>query len=384
MKTTKGADVKIIPKCKLVLLSISLIYSSYCAAADLDPEYYISKWRMKPTQTTIVSKGTASQKNLYNPKPNEVASLPIIRDAEKIIEGKPILAFLMIDENNNIIFESYKNGAHNDDLIIGHSMTKSISSIIIGQYLCEGLIGSLNDRAEKYSSSLRGTAYGDATIKELLMMASRGSLGIAEGGNPEQDFRNRIVRQQTLSLRDAFVEFGQNHKNPAPKGVFSYKGLDTAALSILLADIKHTKYQNVISQNLWTKIGAEKNAEIIVDKNHDALAEGGLGATARDWARLGIFVRDNIKNNTCLGNYLKEATAGQIKVPAERPTQFLMYGYQFWTDNKLIETKSAWFLGVGGQQIGVDLLSGKIIVRLSYSEKGVWDTYKIFNIWTQM
>lgn len=373
--------MKVMLKFKLLLPIMLFACNSNIATAELRPEYYISKWRMKPNQTAIVSKGSGPLRILYASKSVEKESPSIFREVRQSIENKPILAFLMIDENNNIIFESYMNGAHQDDLIIGHSMTKSISSIIIGQYLCDGLIGSLNDRAEKYSSSLKGTAYGDATIKELLMMTSTGSIGVAEGGNPTPDFRNRVV-QQKLSLRDAFIEFGMNHNNPAPKGVFSYKGLDTAAISILIADIKNTKYQNVISQNLWSKIGAEKNAEIEVDKNNDAFAQGGLGATARDWARLGIYVRDNIKNNSCFGSYLREATAGQIKVSAERITQFSKYGYQFWTDNKLIATKSAWFLGVGGQQIGIDLLSGKIIVRLSYDEKGVWDTYKIFDSWT--
>jgi CubicO group peptidase (beta-lactamase class C family) len=261
-------------------------------------------------------------------------------------------------------------------------MTKSISSIAIGQYLCEGLIGSLNDRAEKYSKSLQGTAYGDATIQELLMMASTGSLAVSQG-QPEKNFNQDLMITHKRSLREAFVEFGRNHKNPASRGSFSYKGLDTVALSIILADIKHTKYQNVISQNIWTKIGAEKNAEIVVDKNNDALAQSGFGATPRDWARLGIYVRDNTKSNSCFGSYLREATTGQINNYSDHGPTFMKYGYQFWTNNKFITTKSAWFNGYGGQLIGIDLESGKIIVLLSYELGAVLPVYKLFDEWTR-
>jgi CubicO group peptidase (beta-lactamase class C family) len=368
---------------RLILVFTFLIHVSDFAAAELGPDYYYHKWRMPPVQTAVVNKGNLPVKTLIRAKVENTKISSLLKEAEKIIAKKPVLALLMIDEKNQIIFENYANGATEDSLIIGHSMTKSISSIIIGQYLCEGLIASLNEPAEKYSLSLKDTAYGNASIKDLLLMSSTGTKAVSQG-QPEKGFNRDLILTKRRNIRDSFVEFGRNQKNPAQKNTFSYKGLDTAAISIVLADIKKTKYQNVISQNLWSVIGAEKNAEIIIDKNNDALAQSGFGATARDWARLGIFLRDNAKINSCYGSYLREATTGQISNKSDHGPSFLKYGYQIWTNNKFINTKSAWFNGFGGELIGVDLEGGKIIVLLSYDVGGVLDTYKLFDRWTQM
>lgn len=361
---------------------LGLFFSLSPALAEFGPEHYHTKWRLPPFQTAIVAKGSAPIKALKSLPPNEAQSFPLLKDAEALIQNKPVLALLLIDENNRLVFESYAKGAQKDALLVGHSMSKSIASILIGQFLCEGSIHALTDRAETYSKSLQATAYGDATIRDLLMMASSGSVAV-QAGQPEERFNHDLMVTHKRSLKEALIEFGRNQKNPAPKGSFSYKGLDTVALSFVLSEIKKEKYQKIISDHLWTKIGAEKNAEIVIDKNQDGLAQSGFGATARDWARLAIFVRDNAKTNSCYGNYLKDATRGQIANHSSHGPSFLKYGYQFWTDNKYITAKTAWFNGYGGQLIGMDLESGKIIVLLSYATGGVIDTYKLFNRWTQ-
>jgi CubicO group peptidase (beta-lactamase class C family) len=368
-------------KKKLVFSAFFVALSSSASLAEYGSEYFYKNWRLPPYKTAIVNKGSSHTKPLPTKEVFDQADLDAIAKVKVITQNEPMLALLLIDNDNNLIFESYSDGATKDTLLKGLSMTKSLVSVAIGQSLCDRSIKSLGDNASKYSDTLQGTAYGDATIKELLMMASSGTVASDEG-MPVKNMNYDLAVTHNRDLRKSFIEFGKNQPNPANKDSFSYKGLDTAALSIVLADNKKTKFQNILSKDVWTKIGAEKDGEIVVDKNNDALAESGFGATARDWGRAAIFIRDSEKSNTCLGDYIKDATSGQIINSSEHGKLFGKYGYQFWTDNKLVKAKAAWFNGYGGQRIGIDFSSGKIIVMLSYKQGAVESIYKVFDEWT--
>ena len=80
---------------------------------------------------------------------------------------------------------------------------------------------------------------------------------------------------------------------------------------------------------------------------------------------------------------MREATKAQISNRSEHGQAFRNYGYQFWTDNKLVTTPAAWLNGYGGQRIGIDLKSGKIVVMLSYKLGAVASMYKLFDEWTR-
>jgi len=369
-------------KTKIILSTFFIGLSTSVTLAEFGPEYYYKSWRLPPYKTAIVSKGSAATKPLIVNKPSNSSDLKAISQAQLIVEDKPVLALILVNEQNQIIFESYGDGATKTSLIKGWSMTKSLVSIAFGQSLCDGTIKSIDDHAANYSKILLGTAYGNATFKELLTMSSDGTESQNEG-MPIKNMNYDLGALHNRNLRSSFADFGINQPNPATKGKFSYKGLDTAAVSIALSDINSTKFQNVLSRNVWTKIGAESNAEIVIDKNGDALAESGFGATARDWARLAIYIRDSGKLNSCFGKYIKEATSGQITNNSDHGPAFRKYGYQFWTDNKFIGTKAAWLNGYGGQRIGIDMQSGKIAIMLSYKLGAVLPIYKLFDEWSR-
>lgn len=164
-------------------------------------------------------------------------------------------------------------------------------------------------------------------------------------------------------------------------GSFAYKGMDTNALSITIADKTKQKFQTYFSTSVWQRIGAEHSAFMQVDRNRDASANGGMGATARDWARLAIYIRDKSRESSCIGEYLRTATSPQISNRTDTGNLFSSYGFQFWTGNQITQTKSAWLNGFDGQRIGIDLSTGKIIVLLSNELGAVRNTYELFDRW---
>ena len=79
---------------------------------------------------------------------------------------------LMIIKDGVVQVERYQYGRRPADRFVSMSMAKSITALGVGMALDEGRIKSLDDRAEQYLPSLKGTLYGGTTLRNLLRMAS--------------------------------------------------------------------------------------------------------------------------------------------------------------------------------------------------------------------
>jgi CubicO group peptidase (beta-lactamase class C family) len=79
---------------------------------------------------------------------------------------------LMIVKDSVVQVERYQYDRKPTDRFVSQSMAKSITALAIGYALAEGKIASVDDRAERYATKLRGTLYGETTIRNLLRMAS--------------------------------------------------------------------------------------------------------------------------------------------------------------------------------------------------------------------
>ena len=362
-------------------MAIALAINFSGEAQSREGNFYIRDWRQFPYRVEQITKGIMQPKRLMQRSAENSKEQDIIGEANNIVRDEPVLALILIDENDRILFEKYDDGASAESIIKGNSMTKSAVSVAVGQALCSGVLKSLEDKSGSYSKDLRGTAYGDATLRQLLMMASSGTRAVS-AGMPSSGIAKELVTGKR-AIRDSFKEFGINQQNPSVQGIFSYKGLDTDALSVAIEDAVKQKFQMYFSKVVWQKIGAERDALIQVDKNGDAVVNSGMGATARDWARLAIYIRNMSAEPSCMGQYIRSATSPQISNLSDTGNLFSSYGYQFWTGNKMIQTKSAWFDGFDGQRIGIDLASGKIIVLLSSELGAVKRVYTLFDRWTR-
>src|SRR4029453_11944906 len=79
---------------------------------------------------------------------------------------------LLIIKDGVIQVERYQYDRKPTHRFTSQSMAKSITSLAVGISLEEGKIASLDDRADRYAPKLRGTLYGETTIRNLLRMAS--------------------------------------------------------------------------------------------------------------------------------------------------------------------------------------------------------------------
>ncbi|MDP4762805.1 MAG: beta-lactamase family protein, partial [Salibacteraceae bacterium] len=99
--------------------------------------------------------------------PKELDGVPF----DKYLKESKTVAFLII-KNDTIQYEKYFNGYERESIVASFSMAKSVSSILIGCAIDEGLITSVNEPITKYIPELTEAGFEKVKIKHLLQMTS--------------------------------------------------------------------------------------------------------------------------------------------------------------------------------------------------------------------
>jgi CubicO group peptidase (beta-lactamase class C family) len=94
-----------------------------------------------------------------------------------------------------------------------------------------------------------------------------------------------------------------------------------------------------------------------------------------------MFSIKQSKATGCIGNFMQNATRAQVPNVSRRVGQaFPSYGYQTWIGN-FRGRSSYWWVGYGGQRVGIDPESERIIVITSWREDYMADVYKLWGSW---
>lgn len=76
-------------------------------------------------------------------------------------------------------------------------------------------------------------------------------------------------------------------------GPFRYCSLQTAVLGWICERVGGGRFSDLFSRDIWSKIGAEYDADIVVDPLGFQGTNGTMSMTLRDWGRLGLMLLDN-------------------------------------------------------------------------------------------
>jgi CubicO group peptidase (beta-lactamase class C family) len=270
---------------------------------------------------------------------------------------------LLIAKDGRIVSEIYRNNTRDSTRFIAWSMTKSITSILVGCALQEGRIKSLDDPITRYLPELVGGGYDGVTIRQVLQM--RSGVDYEERydfGNPGTAARNHeyALVQNVVRFADAARTIKRIHP---PGELWQYKTLDTAVLGWLLERVSGgSTVASYMSQRLWEPLGAEADGFFIMDGPPGLGREfngAGFNATLRDFARIGLMMLDEGKANghqVVSPEWVRESTR-----PTGGPGPG--YGYQWWT---VAGSHAYQALGLQGQFIYVDPDTRTVIVKLSY------------------
>jgi CubicO group peptidase (beta-lactamase class C family) len=93
------------------------------------------------------------------------------RTLDQYLGRRPVTGFL-IARGDTILVERYQYGRTDRHRLASFSLVKTIIGLLVGIAIEKGTIRSIDDLAQAYVPALRGTAYGQTPIKDLLQMRS--------------------------------------------------------------------------------------------------------------------------------------------------------------------------------------------------------------------
>lgn len=280
---------------------------------------------------------------------------------------------LLVMKDGKIVSEIYRNNSDESSRFIAWSMTKSITSLLVGCALADGKIASLDDDVTTYLPELKGGGYEGVTIRQILQMRS----GVDYEERYDFDHPGVAARNHIGALVKNVVRFAdaaRTVKRLHPPGeVFQYKTLDTAVLGWLIERVSGGTVAGYTAQKLWEPLGAEQDGFYIMDGPPGVGREfsgAGFNATLRDFARIGQMMLDGGRANgrqVVPADWVRASTAPSTPAQADAPGMPTGYGLQWW----LLDDKGAYSaLGLQGQYIYVDPRTRTVVVKLSYFPPG--------------
>jgi CubicO group peptidase (beta-lactamase class C family) len=251
------------------------------------------------------------------------------------------------------------------------SVSKSVTSMLVGIALADGDIGSVKDRVTDYRPDFAGTAYAETSLAELLDMTS--GVGDAEVWDVPDSGIKRFERA-VMGGGDV-AEVIRSAPRTAPPGQrFNYSTFDAQILGWVLEAATGKSLARYATERLWNHIGAEHDAYYWLTRARPrtAIGAGSFNATARDVARLGLLMANDGAvdgKQVVPRDWVRRARGTdlpQLAVGALGPSGYSHYGYanQWWT---LGHSSFDAFTGVGvhGQYLFVDPAAGVVIVKCS-------------------
>ena len=202
-------------------------------------------------------------------------------------------AFLVM-KDGKIVTERYFNGMKPEDRHLLMSVSKSVLGALAGIIIDQGRLDP-DALVTSYIPELKGSAYEGATVRNLLDMTV--------GMEFDEDYSSKTSDLYRLDESAGWVERGPNAPNGLHEylatltkrhgrhgGEFRYISANTDAMGWVLERATHTDYADIVSQELWSKLGAERDAYVLLDGFQAAYADPGLNMTLRDLGRFAQMV----------------------------------------------------------------------------------------------
>jgi CubicO group peptidase (beta-lactamase class C family) len=282
--------------------------------------------------------------------------------------------FLVL-HRGRIVFERYENGLDEAAPHLAMSVTKSFVGTLFGIFEARGLL-RLDDPVTRFVPELAHTAYGGATVGQVLDMQSGVRFNedytdpLSDAARIDWSFgwKKLPPGEPYRSVYELILTLGTRER--AHGEAFRYRSIETETLGWVLERATGTALPTLLARELWQPAGMEFDADIALDRAGSAMADGGLSATLRDYARFGqIYLDMGIANGRQVvpASWVRACRTGdnaKFNDPAfggHQPKQ--AYSRQWWVRD--IETGTAMARGIHGQLVYVDPPRELVAVKLS-------------------
>ncbi|MGK7877049.1 MAG: serine hydrolase domain-containing protein [Xenococcaceae cyanobacterium] len=282
---------------------------------------------------------------------------------------------ILILHKGRVVYEKYFGCLDEASKHAAMSMTKSLTGLLAETLVAEGLL----DDTAKVSSivpELENSAFGSATVRQVMDMTT--ALDYSEDySDPKADIwiysaaANPLPKPKDYTGPNGYFEYLQTVQKDGTHGEsFGYKTINTDALGWIISRVTGKEVTELLSERIWSKMGAEQDAYMTVDGKGTPFAGGGLSAGLRDLGRIGLLMlNDGVINGERL---FPQKVVENIRTGGDR-SAFAKAGY---TTLKGGSYRSMWWVfhnkhgafaarGVHGQTIYVDPSAEMVIVRFA-------------------
>ncbi len=228
------------------------------------------------------------------------------------------------------------------------SVAKSLTSTLVGAAIRDGRIRRLDDKVSDYIAGLKGSAYDDVSIEQLLTMTS-GVRWNEDYSDRESDVA-RFNRHKAEPGVDTTVSYMRRLPREFPPGSrWVYKTGETNLIGVLVSSATGRPLADYLSEKIWSPFGMEQKATWILGSTGHEISGCCLQAATRDFARVGLFMlSDGVVDGKPMlpDGWIARATTRQADIGVAGEG----YGYQWWT----YDDGSYAAQGIFGQGIFID------------------------------
>lgn len=253
-------------------------------------------------------------------------------------------AGLVILQDGKVRLERYGLGFDAKGRWTSFSVAKSFTSTLVGAAIQDGHIKSLEDKVSRYVPGLRGSAYDDVTVRQLLMMSS-GVKWNEDYEDPGADVAqfNKVKPDPGM---DATVSYLRKLPRAHPPGtVWHYNTGETNLVGVLVSSAVNKPLAQYLQEKIWQPAGMEAQASWLLGSTGHEIAGCCIQAATRDFARFGLFVLEGGKG-VVPADWFAQATTKQKDIGELGHG----YGFQWWT----YDDGSFAAQGIFGQGIFID------------------------------
>ena len=290
-------------------------------------------------------------------RPLPVAAPIAIDVADYMADQRSAALIIVID--GEVVLEEYGLGFGPEGKWTSFSVAKSVTSTLVGAALADGDIESLDDPVAKYIDGLKGSAYEDVSVEQLLTMTS-GVRWNEDYSDPNSDVA-LFLDHEPLEGMDATVSYMRGLPRVAPAGEeWVYKTGETNLIGVLISEATGRHLADYASEKIWIPAGMQQDATWLLGESGSEISGCCIQAATRDMARFGLFILEGATvdgSSIVPDGYITGATTKQADIGSPGRG----YGYQWWT----YDDGSYAAQGIFGQGIFIDPARNLVIASNS-------------------
>jgi CubicO group peptidase (beta-lactamase class C family) len=282
---------------------------------------------------------------------------------------------IVVMHRGRIVYERYLNQMRPQTPHLLFSVTKSFTGLLAAQLVHEDRIDP-DAPVTRYVPELADSAWGDMTVRHVMDMT--GAVRYREVyTDPSTEVFPYLYASLMLPPPPSYTgprniyDFLRTLKKEGEHGAgFVYRTVHSEVLGWIVSRVTGQHFADLLSERVWSRLGAEEDAYVMIDPVGTPLQGAGLNATARDLARFGEMLRrggefngHRIFDKAVIDDLRRGGDREKFKASGMAFRAGYSYHNQWWM---LHDADGAFEAsGVHGQMVHINPAAEMVVVKLS-------------------